>query len=165
MGLKILLLFEKEKTACFSGHRIIKKEHENKLISDLIDQINSKIIDGYNCFICGGAVGFDTIAALCVLKTKITNPHIRLALALPYKNQHSKWPQADKTKYEYILENADEIIYVSDEYNSGCMLKRNRFMVDNSSLLIAYLSGIKGGTVYTYNYAIKSGIERVNLWK
>lgn len=157
--------FDKTKTACFSGHRAIKKEHEDKLISALVHEIGVQIINGYDCFICGGAIGFDTIAALCVLKAKADNPHIRLALALPHKNQQAKWRQADKVKYEFILENADEIIYVSEEYNSGCMLSRNRFMVNNSSLLIAYCNGIRGGTVYTYNHAIKNGVKRVNLYE
>lgn len=157
--------FDKEKTACFSGHRAITEEFEAKIISDLIYEINLRIIKGYDCFICGGATGFDTVAAECVLKARSDNPHIKLVLALPYKNHHIKWPQADKTKYEYILKNADEVIYVSEEYNRGCMLKRNRFMIDNSSLLIAYCGATTGGTVYTYNYAIKSGIERVNLHK
>ena len=43
------------------------------------------------------------------------------------------------------------------------MLKRNRHLVDNSSVCICYLTESTGGTAYTVEYARKSGLTIVNL--
>ena len=45
------------------------------------------------------------------------------------------------------------------------MLLRNNFLVDNSSLLLAYYDGRKkGGTYYTVNRAKKKGID-IDYWE
>ena len=55
-----------------------------------------------------------------------------------------------------ILKKADSVTLVSERYTPECMLKRNRYMVDKSDLVIAVFNGIKsGGTWYTINYAQK----------
>lgn len=41
------------------------------------------------------------------------------------------------------------------------MLERNKFMVDNSSLIIALFNGLSGGTKTTIDYALKQGLELV----
>ena len=45
------------------------------------------------------------------------------------------------------------------------MHKRNRHLVDNSSLCIAYLTKESGGTAYTVNYARQSGLTIINIGK
>lgn len=53
--------------------------------------------------------------------------------------------------------------YTSEEYTRGCMHKRNRHLVDNSSACIAYLTESKGGTAYTVDYAAKHGLTVFNI--
>ena len=48
-------------------------------------------------------------------------------------------------------------------YDKGCMLRRNRYMVDRSSRLIAVYDGLLGGTMYTVSYAMKQGLKVVLL--
>ena len=48
-------------------------------------------------------------------------------------------------------------------YDKGCMLRRNRYLVDHSSMLIAVYDGMLGGTMYTLSYAMKRGLETVIL--
>lgn len=48
-------------------------------------------------------------------------------------------------------------------YTRGCMHKRNRHLVDNSSACISYLTENKGGTFYTVNYAKSKGVEVINI--
>jgi hypothetical protein len=43
------------------------------------------------------------------------------------------------------------------------MQKRNRYLVDHASRCVAYLRRMKGGTLYTVNYALDSGVEVDNL--
>lgn len=147
-----------EKTVCFSGHRVLQDPKED-VEKNIEAAIRTCIADGSEIFMTGGALGIDTIAALTVIRLKAEFPHIRLVLALPCppEQQTLKWNQAQKEEYQNILEQADEVKILSESYTQGCMLDRNRYMVDNSSTLIYYLRLSRGGTMYTANYAQKCG--------
>ncbi len=58
-----------------------------------------------------------------------------------------------------MLDSADEKIYVSEEYTKNCMFKRNMFMVDSASVLVAYLNTDRGGTFQTVNYAKRKNVN------
>ena len=66
-------------------------------------------------------------------------------------------------EYERIRELADEVTYINQEYVRGCMFKRNRSLVDNSSICVCRLTKSTGGTAYTVKYAIKQGLKIINL--
>ncbi len=87
-----------------------------------------------------GALGFDTLAALAVLKIRSIYPHIQLILALPSPQQTNGWSSNDIAVYQSILKQANQIIYMSQEHHSGCMHMRNHYMVDNSLYCICYLA-------------------------
>ena len=72
-----------EQTCCFSGHRHLPKKDILHIHNLLVKHILKLIHIGVNTFICGGALGFDTLAALAVLKIRSIYPHIQLILALP----------------------------------------------------------------------------------
>lgn len=92
-------------------------------------------------------------------------PAIRLVLALPCppEQQTLKWSDSQKTEYNEILNLADDVKILSESYTSDCMLNRNRYMVDNSFALICYLRSRRGGTLYTVNYAKKSGVHLIEI--
>lgn len=113
--------------------------------------------NGVKNFVSGGALGFDTLAALDVLKMKEKFSDVKLILVLPCANQSVKWNQKEIELYEKIKFKADEIIYVSEEYSNHCMFVRNRYMIDNSDFCIAYYRCKKSGTGYTVEYAKKHG--------
>ena len=123
------------------------------------------IEQGYRYFGCGGALGFDTLAAQTVLRLRETYPEIRLILVLPCRNQTRGWKQDDVAEYDRIIKAADKVTYTSEQYYSGCMHKRNRHLVDSSSLCICYLTEQSGGTAYTVNYARSLGLKIVNVAK
>lgn len=151
--------YVKSVTCCFTGHR--KLEHtEKKIKSMLLIFIEQAIIKkGYNHFICGGAVGFDTIAAETVLCLKNKFSHITLEIAIPCLNQTKKWNNEQKGKYEDILKQADKTTLISQVYNPYCMQLRNKYMVDNSTLIIAYFNNKSGGTKNTIEYAKRQNKE------
>ncbi len=153
----------KEKTACFTGHREIPEEEKRQLRERLGRTLEQWIEKGYCCFEAGGALGFDTLAALAVLEAKERHPHIKLILVLPCRNQTRGWKAADIQIYEEIRAAADRVVYTSEQYFSGCMHKRNRQLVADSSLCICYRKEPKGGTAYTVDLAEKSGLTVVNL--
>ena len=151
------------KTCCFTGHRDFAKEDVSQLREELSAEIIKLIEQGYSYFCAGGALGFDTLAALTVLNEKNNFPHIKLILVLPCETQSRYWNKCDQTIYEDIKSKADEIIYTSERYYRGCMHKRNRQLVDSSSVCICYLNKPSGGTAYTVGYAKKCGISIINI--
>ncbi len=143
----------KDYSCCFTGHRIIPSADLPKIKKALSETVRILAEGGMTEFICGGALGFDTLAAEEVLRQKEDFPHIRLTLCLPCKNQAERWNQTQKAVYERILDAADSTVCLFDRYVPGCMQMRNRYMVDHAHVCIAYYTGGSGGTAYTVRYA------------
>ena len=150
-------------TCCFTGHRFIERAKIPKIQKILDDEIIHLINHGATEFISGGALGFDMIAAESILKLRRDFPQIRLIMVLPCENQDKYWRVHDRTRYKIILDSADENIYLREEYYDGCMLDRNRYMIENSNVCISYLTQKRGGTLFTVNYAKKKKIEIINI--
>lgn len=155
----------REKTCCFTGHRNIPLLKRKTVAQRLKDELMALINNGYQYFGAGGALGFDTLAAQTVLELKKQYSHIKLILVLPCETQTRSWKEKDIEIYEEIKGQADKVVYTSKEYTRGCMHKRNRHLVDNSSFCICYLSESTGGTAYTVDYAKKKGLSVVNVAK
>ena len=62
-----------------------------------------------------------------------------------------------------MLESADEKIILQEKYDKYCMLKRNDFMVKNSSVLVSYLRKETGGTAYTVKKANEHNLKIINI--
>lgn len=153
----------REKTCCFTGHRDLPMLKRKAITRRLEKTVISLIQDGIQYFGAGGALGFDTIAAQTVLKLRQRYPHIKLILVLPCLSQSRGWRKRDVAVYEAIKATADKVVYTSQEYTRDCMFKRNRHLVDNSSICICYLTEPTGGTAYTVNYAVKQGLRLINI--
>ncbi len=156
--------YEKSKTCCFTGHRFIPDYQCPELNKALQNVITELIGKGVSTFISGGALGFDTLAAQCVLEIKKYHPRIKLVMLLPCRGQHAKWKISDRNVYEKILMVADDIIFLNDKYITGCMHQRNREMVRQSGYCIAYFDGKPGGTAYTVGIAGEQGLSVVNIY-
>ena len=139
--------------------------HENTqhIQARLRDEILKLIQTGVLFFGTGGALGFDTLAALTILELKQMYPKIKLILVLPCKDQTRNWKQKDIDIYTYIKNQADKVVYTSEVYSSGCMYKRNRHLVDHSGYCIYYLLRDTGGTAYTVRYAKENGLITIPI--
>ena len=153
----------KKYSICFTGHRKIPSEQISTLARRLEATLIQLIDDGYLYFCVGGALGFDTLAAQIVLELKTKYPDIQLLLFLPCLSQTRGWSVRDIEIYEDIKSKSDKVVYTSQEYTRGCMHKRNRHLVDNSSVCICYLTEKTGGTAYTVDYARKNCVKVINL--
>jgi len=147
---------------CFTGHRNIPENQYVPIQKCLEEEVIKLIHQGVQRFYAGGALGFDTMAALTVLKAKESFPYIRLILVLPCKNQSVKWNEKDKKIYNQIREQSDEVVYTAETYTRGWMHVRNRYLVDNSGFCLCYLTETTGGTKYTFDYAKQKGLTVVN---
>jgi uncharacterized phage-like protein YoqJ len=149
----------REKSVCFTGHRIVGSDFSlGRLGTIVVDTIES----GFDTFIVGGALGFDTIVAKLILMAKKDFPHIKLHVYIPCNNQDAKWSMADKQEYRKILDRADYVDMVDRPYFDGCMQERNYKMVDNASVCICYYTGKRSGTSQTVNYAKRQGLKIIN---
>lgn len=152
-----------EKACFFTGHRRIPEGELPELKEKLYNTAEQLISDGITDFYAGGAIGFDTLAALTVLKLRKEYSHIKLHIIAPCENQEKMWSSENKELYRKINEAADEVKFLSPVYFNGCMQVRNRYMADNSSICIAYLKEQTGGTASTVKYAEKQGKIIINL--
>lgn len=166
----MFISIDREKTVCFTGHRSQKlpwrfneeDERCKAMKATLRTEIEKAIQTGYDTFLCGMAIGFDMICAETVLDLKKTHNNIKIIGALPCRTQDIKWSDKDKKRYRKNLALLDDIRCIYDEYaGAECMLERNRFIVDNSSLMIALFNGLSGGTKSTIEYARKQGINLI----
>lgn len=127
---------------------------KNVLRTEIIKLINS----GYRYFQTGMAMGIDIICAEIVLELKNQYPKIKLFAVIPCENQTSGWSESYHQRYYEILDKCDGSYMVTKgPYESGCMQKRNRYLVDTASALLAVYDKQKGGTMNTVNYAEKLG--------
>ncbi len=158
---------------CFTGYRPHKFDFpfspdnceyiafENKL-TDAIFSLPKE-----NCFrfYCGMAMGFDIVAGeiVALLKKTIKTSRVELVAVIPFKEQSKGWDEEWKQRYDNLMKIADYHIYISENYSKGCYFKRNRYMVDNSDMVITWYDGKGGGTATTLNYAYKNNKRIVNL--
>ena len=82
---------------------------------------------------------------------------------LPCEKQSQGYSPRDKVRYQAVLRQADGVRYISRSYYRGCMLARNRAMVDASQLCLCYLTHSGGGTAYTVAAALRQGLPVINL--
>lgn len=148
----------------FTGHRQIEPERRSALIDLLVRAIEYAYGEGCRDFICGGALGFDTLAAREVIRFRMTHSDARLILALPCIEQDLKWSEAQKSAYGFILSAADEVIYVSDSYTKTCMAERNRFLAERCDILIAYAGRSNSGAAQTVRMAEQMNKRIYNLY-
>ena len=154
-------------TCCFTGHRPAKlpwgsSEGDPRCLSlkaEIAARLEGIYELGYRNFICGMAEGCDLDFAEAVLAMRDHLPDVTLEAAIPCDRQADKWTAAQQRRYEHIMAESDTVTFVQHRYSPGCMMRRNRYMVDRSSLLLACFDGQTGGTMNTILYAQRSGLK------
>ena len=113
--------------------------------------------------ITGMALGYDTIVAEVAIEMGI--PFIA---AVPFVEQASVWPEVDRNHYVDLLSKAKDIYIhpqtvVGNKIYAG-FFGRNKWIVENSQLLVAYMINDKdGGTAHTWKVATKAGKRTINV--
>lgn len=152
-------------TCCFTGPRPKNypwgsdKECEAKIEEKLKIAVQDAIERGYRHFICGMAAGIDLLAAKIVLQLRGDIPEMEITLdaAIPFPSQSKRWKEETKREYEIILSRCDKVHYIADAVSLEAYKKRDKYMVDKSSLLIAVEGKPNGGTARTIAYARELG--------
>ncbi|MDR0812432.1 MAG: DUF1273 domain-containing protein [Oscillospiraceae bacterium] len=158
-------------TACFTGYRPEKLPWGDDELSGDAQKLKQRLADvcallydgGIRRYLCGMARGADTYFVEELLKLKEHCPDISIEAAIPCPQQSERWTTEDRERYLALLRQCDEITVVSKEYTKWCMLERNKYMVNLSSVLVAVYDGKPGGTKFTRDYAEKRSLEIIDI--
>lgn len=148
---------------CFTGHRVIAPTVLEQVSTVLDVVLDGLIAEGVTTFRTGGAMGFDTLAALKILDRREYLPRLVLELCLPCRDQTRGWQDIHQEYYQSILTRADRVRYVGEHYTRTCMQERNRMLVDGSRFCVGYCLRRSGGSAYTLQYAESQGLRVINL--
>ena len=161
----------RQSACCFTGHRPGKlpwRYNEEDLRCVLLkariaDAVEAAYQEGFRHCLCGMALGCDLYFCECVLRLRQTHPDVTVEAAVPCPSQADAWPPDQRRRYERLVAACDFETLVSACYTPACMQRRDRYMVDHAALLIAAFDGSPGGTRYTVEYAMRRGLEIVDL--
>ena len=161
----------KKYTCCFTGHRPTKlpwryREDDPRCVRlkrRIMDALEAAYEEGYRHFLCGMAQGCDLYFCECALELRRLHGDVTIEAAIPCPTQADSWPAAQRARYRALVEACDFETMVSAVYSPSCMQRRDRYMVDHASLLIAAFDGSAGGTRYTVEYAMRRGLDIVDL--
>ncbi len=141
----------KENTALFIGHN----ECYGVTYDDIEAAIENAIASGITVFLNGGQGGFDRMCAGCLYKLKKKYPHITSCLVIPYLDFNI----FDRTLF-------DEILYpegLENKHYKYAIPTRNKYMVENASYAICYVTHSWGGATKTLELATKRKLHIVNI--
>ncbi len=157
---------ERKYAVCFTGHRSFQAEDCGILLLKTEQLVRA----GYLHFFAGGAKGFDSRAAQCVLYLRDKYPQIMLHLILPCEKelQTKGWSREEIDLYEYLRQNADtvEVLPTMSEKHYGDMMRRrNRALVDSASYCVCWYDEgrARTGTGQTVRMAQQAGLQICNL--
>lgn len=158
--------------ACtFTGHRAEKlpwKNDENdprclQLKEQIEQAVESVYHSGATHFICGMATGCDLYFCEAVIQLRAAHSEVTLEAAIPWQEQAASWPEVLRQRYTRLVADCDYYTLVQKSFTPDCLMRRNRYMVDHASVLIAAYAGKPGGTRNTLLYALRRGLKIIEL--
>ena len=162
----------RETTCSFTGHRPEKlpwrgDESDPRCLA-LKERLAAAVEDAYDKgmrhFLCGMARGADFYFCDAVLELRERRSGVTLEAVIPCEEQAARWSERERERWFSLVERCDGETMLQHHYDKGCMLRRNRYMVDRSGRIIAAYDGRSaGGTLYTLTYALRQGLETVIL--
>lgn len=160
-----LLDIIKERAVCFTGHRPEKlpdggaagSAEVRRIKSLLYAEISEAADSGFDTFITGMQRGVDLWAGEIVMELAVKK-NLHLVAVLPHRGMGQNFRDADKWTFGRIMNFAEKTVIISEKYTRTCNTDRNKFMVDNSSLVIAVVGDMSSGTGQTIRYAEKNGV-------
>ncbi len=142
---------DREITATFIGHKDCFGLDEERVKAEIIGLIDRGIVQ----FLNGYMGGFDKMCARLVHGLQKDYPHIKNFAVIPYLTH-----KIDREDY------FDEIIYPDgfEKYHfKAAIPKRNKYLVENSSAAVCYVTHDWGGAAKTLEMAYKKGLRVINL--
>jgi len=141
-------------TVTFFGHKQTPPEVKHKLRAVLIDVIENH---GANVFYVGNQGMFDSMVRSTLKELSEIYPHIRYMVVLAY--------MPDPKDTVYRIDYSDTIYPEGLEFvpRKFAISRRNRWMIDQSDMVITYVLGPCGGAATSKNLAEKKGKLIINI--
>lgn len=177
--------YKREKGAmviCATGHRSDKLgcskgddwSSKSPKLQPVRDRIEAKLRSIIDFQVLAGETKFELISGMALgvdqlffsvgyqLRKEYAEKGIAIVLtaAVPCIEQDGIWKDDCKISYATMLKAADKKVRISNKKyqdDKGCMQRRNRFMVDNADMVLAYHDGSEGGTKNCVDYAKSVG--------
>ena len=144
------------KACCGFGHRNV---FEN-ISSKLDNAVEEAIAQGCEIFYTGAMGDFDSLFSSAVRSAKKVYPHIKLIGVKPYFTNDIN---TDKDYYAALY---DDII-IPDElagiHPKAAIKARNRWMIDNSDIVLVYTVRNFGGAYEAKRYAERNGKRLIKI--
>lgn len=163
---------QKPITACFTGHRLARMDLSagvEQVQRSVAAAIGSAVVTlyerGYRRFLCGMADGFDLWAGAEVVRLGRSGrcEAVELVAVVPFEGHRRSIDRRERELYDSVLEQAATVEVLAAAYSPSVYHRRNDFLVDNSSAVVAFYMGGKGGTDYTLRRARRQGLPVVNI--
>lgn len=138
-------------TVTFCGHSDVPQQEDVR--QWLIITVDKLILQDADMFLLGGYGGFDRMASSVVWEMKKKYPWVRSVLVLPYLDRKMDESQCDWTVYPGLEK-------VPKRY---AITHRNRYMVNEADVVVAYVQHNWGGAAQTLEYA-KQKKKRIILY-
>ena len=141
---------------CGFGHRVMLTD-VGKPLREALERLAAQ---GITEFYTGGMGEFDELFARTVRSIKRNDRLLRLVLVLPYLTRQAATERAwYETQYDEILIPAE----LDGVHPKAAITLRNRWMVDQSSIVIAALRRNCGGAAEAVRYAETIGKDVLRL--
>ncbi len=162
---------ERAQTCTFTGHRENKLPWRTdetdprclRLKQRIADAVEAVYRSGIRHYICGMATGCDMYFAEAVLALRAEHPDVTLEAAIPCEGQSARWTAEQRRRYDRAVAECDFCTVIQRDYSPDCMLRRTRYMAASSAVLTAPYNGRPGGTQSTLLYALRQGLQIIEL--
>lgn len=142
----------------FCGHSDYKSNPEDEkkvleILENMVGNIQSE-------FFLGEYGAFDSFAYDCAKKFKEKHPDTKLIFVTPYIIDEKR-----KKNLEYKIDRFDLIIYPELENIPPryAISHRNRWIVEQADIIIAYITHKYGGAYTMYHYAKRKNMQIYNI--
>ena len=142
----------------FCGHsKYIRRSEDEKKVLEIL---KNRVGDTKSEFFLGEYGNFDSFAYDCSKKFKKNHPDAKLVLITPYLAVESQKNQIDHNKDRFDLVIYPELENIPRRY---AILHRNKWIVKQADIIIAYITHEYGGAYTTYRYAKRNHKEIYNI--
>ena len=143
-----------KKTCFFIGHR----DAPDSILTELLAEVERHIVTyGVTNFIAGHYGAFERLAAKAVIQVKTHYPHVTLTMLLPYHPIAQPCP---------LLVGVDDTLYpegLESVLRRLAIINANRYMVDHSDYIIAYVWHPASNASSNLQYAKRKNVPVCNL--
>lgn len=145
-----------KKACCGFGHRNIFERIEDKVYMAIINAAEQ----GCEIFYTGAMGDFDSLFSSSVRKVKKSYPNIKLICVKPY------FTNDINTDRDYYVVMYDDVIIpdeLADIHPKAAIKARNRWIIDNSDMVLMYTIRNEGGAYEAKRYAERKSKTIINL--